>query len=541
MEVVYTANGMELTLEDAMASGGEGSVHKIMGYPNKIVKVYHKKNEAQKREPKINAMIEIANDYTFRNSAVLDRIAWPQSPIYDKNNEFIGFGMNSIPGKIELDDVYEYPPKANANISIKDKVKCLISLCDVIDSLHKTGNQFGDFNPQNIKIYDDFSVGFVDADSYNVHKNGETYRCIVCARGYAAPEVVRKAKGKTYEKCLEEPFTVESDYFGLAIHIFRMLNNGCHPYTCEEHVSGQGSVTAAKPLDKRVEHGETPFFTAVPNAKQPDWALSADCFPTYIRRLFERAFVEGHNNPSARPTAQEWKNALIQFDKELVPCKSIRAHYYWNGISSCPYCKTDEVVRNKRASFLNNKPFNLNYQQTYHQAPVNSQATYNQVPVNNTLNRMYANAGIMNVNNSNTSYGMGTATTEEDRKKYVIMYVVTVLLSFLGSLFIASAIYNSCGAENLDFLVQLGIIGGMIAGIVGTCMYNNKHSSYQNGGRTTIGDYFSALLYSVLYTVGFILALAAIVVVIEIVLFILQAVFTIVLVVAIIAGLCSSS
>lgn len=527
---VYTANGMELTLEDALASGGEGTVHKIMGYPNKVVKVYHKKSEAQKREPKINAMIGIARDDAFRNTAVLNRIAWPQSPIYDKNNEFIGFGMNSIPGKIELDDVYEYPPKANANISIKDRVKCLISLCEVIDSLHKTGNQFGDFNPQNIKIYDDFSVGFVDADSYNVHKNGEIFRCIVCARGYAAPEVVRKTKGKSYEKCIEEPFTVESDNFGLAVHCFRMLNNGCHPYTCEEHVAGQGSATAAKPLDKRVEHGETPFFTTVTNAKKPDWTLSADCFPIYIRRLFERAFVEGHNNPSVRPSAQEWKNALIQFDKELVACKSIRAHYYWNGISSCPYCKTDEVVKNKRAGFLKNKPVNVNNQMTYHQAPMNS-----------NVNRMYANAGIMNMNNSNTSYGMGTATTKEDCKKYVIMYVVTVLLSFLGSLFIAHSIYGTCGPDNIDFVVQLGIIGGMIAGIVGTCIYNSNHSSYQSGGRTTIRDYFSALLYSALYTIGFIFALVVIVVVIEIVLFIIQAVFTILLIGAIIAALCAGS
>lgn len=156
---------LRLTL---LGSGGEGAVYEIQGYPDRVAKIYHSGDAAErsKREAKVNAMVAISQSFAFKRACLSDDIAWPMAPLYDRNGAFVGFGMDRIKATTELNDLYAYPPK-DQTVTIRDKVRCLISLCDVIDRLHQTGQVFGDFNPNNIKIDPKtWSVTFVDADSF---------------------------------------------------------------------------------------------------------------------------------------------------------------------------------------------------------------------------------------------------------------------------------------------------------------------------------------------------------------------------------------
>ena len=183
VDCAYTKGKTKLSLS-LLGSGGEGAIYEILGHPNRVAKIYHDMSADQrnKREAKIDAMVAISQSFTFKSADLSDDIAWPLSSLYDRFGNFVRFGMNRITASTELDDLYAYPPKSNSAATIKDRITCLISLCDVIDRLHQTGQVFGDFNPNNIKIKADWSVSFVDADSYHI----KTLRCmctgICCTR-----------------------------------------------------------------------------------------------------------------------------------------------------------------------------------------------------------------------------------------------------------------------------------------------------------------------------------------------------------------------
>lgn len=174
MNVCYDQAGRNIGLADhALASGGEGAVYEIVGYPRKVVKKYHHGADAKKREDKIREMVKISASNSFSNAKLAQDVAWPLSQVYDQGHNFIGFGMNKIAFSTELDDLYVYPPKQNLHVTIKDRIDCLISLSDVVDRIHRAGLVFGDGNPDNLKIRDDYSVCFIDVDSFHFKSGGK--------------------------------------------------------------------------------------------------------------------------------------------------------------------------------------------------------------------------------------------------------------------------------------------------------------------------------------------------------------------------------
>lgn len=335
---VCTAEGLRLTLkEPAFKSGGEGSIYEIVGHPNSVAKIYRTRTDAAARRGKICEMARVSRLPDYKSS-VLNNTAWPCAALFSNGN-FVGFGMRKVNTSRELDDIYSQINKASS-VGIPERIKILVSLCDVVDQLHARGQIVGDFNPSNIKVDDQYNVYLLDADSFHFSSGKSVYPCSVCAPGYAAPEIVRACRGDKYLDAYvrgTSTFTKTSDYFALAVHIFRMLMNGCHPYTCRNEITS-GSPPAPLPQDVRIERGQTPFFVSVPGFTTPAWAPSINCLPEYIRRLFERAFVEGNTNPSVRPGPKEWKAALLQYQTELVRCSADSKHYFWNRLNKCPYC-----------------------------------------------------------------------------------------------------------------------------------------------------------------------------------------------------------
>jgi len=490
VDYAYTKGKTKLKLS-FLGSGGEGSVYEIVGYPNRVAKIYHDESNFQKkeREAKINAMVAISQNFNFKSASLSNDIAWPLAPLYDVNGNFIGFGMDRIPATTELDDLYVYPTKNNATVTIKDRVTCLISLCDVIERLHKIDQVFGDFNPNNIKIKSDWTVSFVDADSYHVNNKGNVYRCVVCAPGYVAPEVIRACKGTTYAQCKYTTFTKETDRFALAIHIFRMLMNGCHPFTCERHVTRVGSAPAPKSTDKRVETGETPFFKSVPNCVAPQYAPDINSLPLYLRDLFRKAFIEGHTEPSKRPSASEWKRALIKYNSELIECKSNHLHFYWKGDHSCPYCEADR-----------------RYNQKIGLVPAKSISKKTIINTNNCTQSS------KNKTNTNSTYKSkkvaSTATAVSSRTNrlnsglfWSITLTITIIMQVLLGLYALPEIYSE--VFDNETIAIIGVIGSLVSGIVGSILFNCLWAPGKYKGSYSWWEYLLSVLTAFGFTVGF--------------------------------------
>ena len=513
----YTEKNTQLNLS-LLGSGGEGSVYEIAGYSKKVAKIYHpdSADAMNRREAKIDAMVAMRESSVFKNANLGNDIAWPLAPLYDGHKNFIGFGMNRISAKTELDDVYAYPPRIA--LSIRDKVSSLISICDIIERLHSANQVFGDFNPNNIKINADCSVSFVDADSYHINRAGKEYRCIACAPGYVAPEVIRACHGTTYADCPGTTFTQASDRFALAIHIFRMLMNGCHPYGCERQMRCAGSAPAPKPIDMRVEKGETPFFKTIPNYAPPSYAPDINAFPSYIYDLFLKAFVEGHLNPVARPDASEWRKTLTRYQGELICCQYNHSHYYWKGVSSCPYCAADQRYCTK------NKIKTLNPVVNVPSVSTTSNITNTNVVYNGNV---YQPKQVVSA--------VRTAPQTVNRASSILFWtttlISTIIIQVLLAAYILPNVYSYIFDEEL--LRIIGVYGSSFAGVAGSIIYNSLWAPGKHRVKHAWWEYFLSNLTAIGFTFGFGIAMGGVIIAFYILFYLIIGI----IIVAIIAGL----
>ena len=516
MNVCYDQAGRNIGLADhALASGGEGAVYEIVGYPRKVVKKYHHGADAKKREDKIREMVKISASSSFTNAKLAQDVAWPLSQVYDQGHNFIGFGMNKIAFSTELDDLYVYPPKQNLHVTIKDRIDCLISLSDVVDRIHRAGLVFGDGNPDNLKIRDDYSVCFIDVDSFHFKSGGKTYKCEVCAPGYVAPELIKACKGTTYADCPGPTFTEETDNFSLAIHCFRMLMNGCHPFICQRQLKRAGSAPAPKSTDKRIESGETPFFKSIPNYTTPSYAPDINSLPPYIRDLFRRAFVDGHSNPKARPTPAEWKKALLRFRNEITQCKHNHTHYFWSANCSCPYCEADK----RHASKMNTSMVAMGSRTSNISVPT--------TPVHTTVYTPPIAASPAVAVAKPASSGSAALF-------WSLTIVLSVILLAILDNSVLPQMYNSIAGE--EIVTMIGTIGGCIAGFVGMIIYNSCWAPGRHSKCYEWYEYVLSVLTCLGFTFGFGIAMGLVYIAAVIIFYILAAAFVIGIIAAIFSG-----
>jgi serine/threonine protein kinase len=65
----------------------------------------------------------------------------------------------------------------------------------------------------------------------------------------------------------------------------------------------------------------------------------------YLKPLFDRAFIDGLHNPMARPTADEWENALLKTSDLIQSCSNSSCEQKWyvfdnTNTPKCPFCGT---------------------------------------------------------------------------------------------------------------------------------------------------------------------------------------------------------
>ena len=219
--------------------------------------------------------------------------------------------------------------KYNEKDEFIKKIIIAWNFCVAINSVHNAGQVCGDLNPNNITVNPNKgTVTLVDTDSYHItEKNrNRVYRCEVGMPDYLAPEIHEKMK--KYKRLDTAPlptFTRQTDLFALAVHIFALLMNGCHPFANAVDLSqNHASVAAPQPIEN-IRNGFFPFYMNKSGLTIPKYAPKFDQLPEKIRKLFIRAFVDGHKNPQVRPDAVEWYNALewykvaIKTNKLFVP------------------------------------------------------------------------------------------------------------------------------------------------------------------------------------------------------------------------------
>ena len=335
--------GPQYTLSaQSFAKGAEGEIFDIAGQSGLVAKIYHPGKATSDKEHKLAKML---NDPPDKN--VLAQIAWPQDVLYDSRGQFVGFVMRKMSVNEELNVMYESGASAKyPKMPWSSRIIIAKNLCIVLHSVHKSGHVCGDLNPRNINVDPrNGLVTFLDTDSYHIQDGAKTYRCDMGFPQYLPVEIQKKMRGGVNLVTAPLPtFSQDTDNFALAIHIFQLLMNGTHPFTCAI-IPSHVSVTAPQPVDN-IEKGLFPFVQKHSGIKIPVFAPPISILPAPLQSLFKRAFIDGHTTPSARPKPAEWHTALEDLGKNLQTCTKVAHHQYDGGLSSCPWCDIIKVTNN---------------------------------------------------------------------------------------------------------------------------------------------------------------------------------------------------
>lgn len=335
----------------ALGKGGEGSIYKIKGKPNLVLKVFNPDKRNETRHKKLLAMIK-----TPLSPNAMKQVTWPVDVVYE-NGAFIGYVMPLLKRVEDLNVMYS----DKYICTLSERITIAKNLCAAVNAVHLAGQVCGDLNPKNIGVDPNTAIiTLVDTDSYHItEKNGSrTYRCEVGLPEYLAKEIQDKLhnnKDKDLRTLPLPTFSKETDLFALAVHIFALLMNGCHPFSSAvDNNYSIGKLSQSKPSIVNPQPVENirncffPFYEKRPGYTTPQYAPDFSVLPKKIQDMFVQAFVDGGKNPKLRPNTEDWYMALEEFEKHVKTCSKNKKHEYYDKLKKCPWCEID----NKMNSFM---------------------------------------------------------------------------------------------------------------------------------------------------------------------------------------------
>ena len=338
-------DGKYYTLGSLLGQGGEGDVYEVVGDQRSVIKIYNDKkmmpspfvqDMRSHMENKIKVMVR--NPVEQNNKLGFLCISWPKDALYD-GGKFVGYVMPRVKTQKKIYDVCRERSRERMfpNYTWQYSVVIALNLAWTVNSVHEKGYCIGDFNPNNILVNDRGNITLIDTDSFEIT---DVYKCMVGVPEMLAPEL--QGRGDLRDPRVK--FTKESDRFSLAIHIFNLLMNNCHPFNCTNIASSRSS-TSNEPIETGIAEGHFCYGRPLPaGIRLPVTAPSYDILPKYIRDLFDRAFTytarTAYASAQKRPTADEWHRALLRMYKEpYVKCSQNSHHVYLSSCcSACPWC-----------------------------------------------------------------------------------------------------------------------------------------------------------------------------------------------------------
>ena len=367
--LVCGRNGYRYRLEKEIGAGGEGRVFKISGQ-NLVGKIYKKVDPEE--EKKIRYMVQhpIA-DLRDSSGRVILTLAWPQDILCDDQGVFIGYTMPFIQNGVEICTVARGcdMPKAKTMFPNYDwmfNLQVAINLSKAVAYLHSNNCIVGDLNCKNIMVSPGGLITMLDNDSFDLLDtvSGIHFRCCAGTQDYLAPEL----QGRNLRSA-GAVFSVHSDNFALAIHIFQLLMNNYHPFTGKNLVVIQNSTSVNQRLDHLV-NGKCPFIHNYSDLTIPIGApyLSEMVTPQLVQdfyRTFDYNAGNIQERMKLRTTAAQWVTDLQQFMNQFYTpgqayrCSNNQKHYYLRQAGKCGLCAAEERLtnfRNQKAASAPPKP-----------------------------------------------------------------------------------------------------------------------------------------------------------------------------------------
>lgn len=229
-------------------------------------------------------------------------------------------------------------------------VHMCLKIARAVRRLHAAGLAHSDLSYKNVLV-DPISGNacIIDADELVVP--GKYDAGVLGTPDFIAPEVMATRELKLGDPNKKLP-SINTDRHALAVLIYMYLLN--------RHPLRGGKVWDIDPAkDEAISMGEKALFIEHPTDKtnrvkpqeldksqlpqgDPTKLPYTICGP-YLKKLFDRAFIDGLHNPLARPSAAEWEDALVKTCDLVQPCQNSKCEAHWYVFDNttkpkCPFC-----------------------------------------------------------------------------------------------------------------------------------------------------------------------------------------------------------
>lgn len=208
-------------------------------------------------------------------------------------------------------------------------VAAALSLSTTVARLHLAEWYVGDLALDNAFVDElSGSVTLIDVDSFSLPRGDGTRLPVLHFRPDNSPPEYLTGNADDAER------GEHADRFALAVVIAQLLLEGHNPFvgTPLYNLDDGESIETAN-IRRGVDWINHPWLI-----KGRPERIPAHVLPLAVRPLFVRAFIEGHREPSVRPTAEEWRTALIAAYEQLAGCEVNVRHAYDRSSPVCPWC-----------------------------------------------------------------------------------------------------------------------------------------------------------------------------------------------------------
>lgn len=333
---VLDQHGQSYELTGRIGEGGQGIVC-TTNYPNVLVKVSRATTEEKRSSwtSKIRALM--------RQPLEGLPIAHPQALITQPQPGYVMELMDGLVPMTELMQVATDALMSDEGLSgyvktggLLRRLKMLARLARVLAELHGRGLAYGDLSPANVFVSQSLEyaeVWLIDAD--NVASQSRDGQQGVFTPDYGAPEILRGESG----------INTLTDSWSFAVMAYRILTL-VHPLKGDVVLEGEPE------REEAALRGELPWVdhpvdrsNALSIGLPREITLNAP-----LRALFEQCFNAGLNNPSERPSLNEWADAFEAATGQCDQCESCRSTFFYTSKLICPFC--DHVQDTNRTILL---------------------------------------------------------------------------------------------------------------------------------------------------------------------------------------------
>ena len=225
-----------------------------------------------------------------------------------------------------------------------------IKIARAVRRLHAAGLCHSDLSYNNVLV--DPVTGnacIIDADELVVP--GKYPPGVIGTPDFIAPEVMQTKSLPLNDPNKKLP-CIDTDKHALAVMIYMYLLNrhplrggkvhDIDPAKDEELSMGKNALFIEHPTDSSNRVKVNDLEKSQLPQGDPSKLPYTICGP-YLKKLFDKAFIDGLHDPSKRPTAQEWETALVKTADLVQPCQNpnCEAHWYVFDNSTkpkCPFC-----------------------------------------------------------------------------------------------------------------------------------------------------------------------------------------------------------